>query len=254
MTAYRFVTGAVRLVVAVAIVAATVVTLSSSISSWADAGYRDLATLYVNFFSYFTIESNLAAAVVLAVGAVLVVTRRTADPASYTVIRAAVVVYMGVTGIVYNLLLRGLAVTGGGDTPSWTNEVMHVIAPAYLLLDWVFAPGRTPVRWRHVGTILAFPLLWVAYTLIRGPLVFDQIKNMATWYPYPFLNPARSEHGYASVAIWVVIIAAVFAALAVVVVAVSHWRSRSRSRPRPRPEEVAAPHGEKYAENPRDGG
>lgn len=220
MTPVRIVTGVVRIVVAAAIVAATLVTLGSSIAAWDAAGYRDLATLYVNFFSYFTIESNIAAAVVLAVGAVIVVRRDRPDPVPYTVLRAAVVVYMGVTGIVYNLLLRGIAVTGGGDTPAWTNEVMHVIGPAYLILDWLLAPGRTPIRWRHIGTILVFPLVWVAYTLVRGPLVYDQVKKVTGWYPYPFLNPA---HGVGSVVFWVIVIAVVFAGLAALVIGVSHW-------------------------------
>ncbi|WP_025156475.1 Pr6Pr family membrane protein [Leifsonia aquatica] len=225
-----------RIAVAAAIIAATAVTLGSSIAAWADAGYRDLATLYVNFFSYFTIESNIVAAVVLLIGAVFSLRSRLADPMWFTVLRAAIVVYMGVTGIVYNLLLRGLAVTGGGSTPDWTNEVMHVVGPAYMILDWLLAPGRAPVRWRHIGTILVFPLVWVAYTLVRGPLVFDQLKLVHHWYPYPFLNPVN---GYGSVAVWVVIIALVFASLAALVVGVSHWWRLDRRGDRDPAQEAA---------------
>lgn len=226
---------AARVAMGIAIIAATIVTYQGSSGYWAEAGFADLGTLNLNFFSYFTIESNLLAAVVLLIGAGFAVWNRLPDPAWFAVVRACATTYMAITGLVYNLLLRGLPVTGGGDAQPWTNEVMHVIAPAFLVVDWLIAPGRRRLEWRRVWVVLAFPIAWVAYTLLRGPLVYDQVKEVQTWYPYPFLNPARQDDGYLGVAFWVLVIALAFAVVATLVVWVS------RTWPRAASTAVAAP-------------
>ena len=220
-----------RVAVAIAIAAATTTTYVVAAAEWDRAGYADRATLITNFWSYFTILSNVSAVIVLLIGA-WVLLRGGDDPGWFSVLRASVVTYMAVTGIVYNLLLRGIAVTGAGEGQAWTNEVMHVIGPLYLVLDWLFAPGRRAIDWRHVWTVLAFPILWVVYTLIRGPLVYDQVKVQWTWYPYPFLNPANSQTGYFSVAFYVVLIAAVFGLVAAGVIWVSRrWPDIRKGSP-----------------------
>lgn len=210
-----------RLAVASAIVAAIVGQLITSIGYWQDKGVTNIASNVVNFFSFFTVESNAASAVVLAIGAVLLILGRGNDTTVFAVTRASVVTYMVVTGIVYNLLLRGIELPQG-STLGWSNEVLHVIAPAYLLLDWIFAPGRIPLAARKIWPILVFPILWVVYTLVRGPFVVDQVFGTDFWYPYPFLNPNTSANGYFSVAFYVILIAAVIGLVAAGVL----WISR----------------------------
>lgn len=207
----------VRLATSAGIVAAVLVTLAGSVDSWDEANYPDKGTLWVNFFSYFTILSNLAAAVLLLVGAArLLLARPNPEPTWLSGTRAAVATYMAITGLVYNLLLRGIEVTGGGDVPAWTNEVLHVVGPIVVVADWLFAPDRRPLPWRQVATILVFPILWTAYTLVRGPLVDDQVKGKDSWYPYPFLNPDNG--GYLAVTGWVLVIALAFACVAALMV------------------------------------
>lgn len=232
-TGFTITWAVLRIVMAVAIIAATIVTYQGSSASWREEGYADLATLNVNFFSYFTIESNLLAAIVLLIGAGYALAGRLPDPTWFAILRACAATYMAITGIVYNLLLRGLPVTGAGaDAHPWTNEVMHVIGPVFLVADWLFAPGRPRLDWRRVWVILAFPIAWVAYTLVRGPLVFDQVRAIETWYPYPFLNPARQENGYLGVSFWVIVIAFAFAVVAVLVVWVSRrWPRNADTDP-----------------------
>ena len=216
---------ALRLLVAGAIVAALVVTFSSSSAAWNTAGYPDRATLITNFWSFFTVESNAGAAVVLTIGAILLLTSKNpavADPRWYNLLRACIATYMTITGIVYNLLLRGVAVSGAAEDPHpWTNEVLHVIGPIYLVLDWVLAPGRRPVPWKRIAVILALPLAWTVYTLLRGPLVFDQVRERETWYPYPFLDPSLSANGYLSVGFYVIMITILFGVVGSLVVWVS---------------------------------
>lgn len=152
-----------------------------------------------NFFSFFTVDSNVLSVVVLVLGAVSLL-RTGEDGPRLAVFRVMVATYMTTTGIVYNTLLRGIDLPLGQVVP-WTNEVMHVVGPIILLLDWLVSPGRRKLDWTAIWAVVAFPLVWTVYTLIRGPIV--------GWYPYPFLNPDLAPTGYVSVAFYVVLIAGV---------------------------------------------
>ena len=230
MTAPRGAVIVGRVLGAALIVAAVIVTFAGSWATWRAQGYADRGTLVTNFFSYFTIDSNLAAAATFLIGAVLLIRRVLPEPGWFTVVRGAVVVYMTLTGVVYNLLLRGISVTAGGSEQAWTNEVVHVVAPVLVILDWLLAPGRRRLAWRSLPVMLVFPALWVSYTLIRGPRVYDQVRQLPAWYPYPFLNPASSAGGYGTVTIYVVVITVAVTLGAVGVIALSR---SSKSRPLP---------------------
>jgi hypothetical protein len=66
-----------------------------------------------------------------------------------------------------------------------SSQVLHFWLAGYVLVDWVFAPGRTPVRWRTLWLVLLYPLLWGWFTLARGQRV--------RWYPYFFLDPSQVD-------------------------------------------------------------
>src|SRR5690606_16666772 len=113
-----------------------------------------------------------------------------------------------------------------GATVPWTSEVHHVLIPVLMLADWLFAPGRRRMPWSSVGIIVIYPIVWAAYTMIRGPLVHDEVTGADYWYPYPFLNPETSANGYLSVAFYVLLIAVVIGAAGTGLVAISRGRSR----------------------------
>ncbi|HWM33886.1 MAG TPA: Pr6Pr family membrane protein [Pseudolysinimonas sp.] len=214
-----------RLLGAAAILAAIIGQLVHSASFWDAIGIGDRkGNLVVNFFSFFTIDSNVGAVVVFLLGAVLLMRRRD-DPGWFAVLRAAVTSYMAVTGIVYNMLLRGIDV-GEGAVLGWSNEVLHVVGPALVIVDWLFAPGRRRLEWSRIGAIVAFPVVWAVYTMVRGPLAYNDVAGAPTWYPYPFLNPANSPEGYVSVAFYVILIAAIIGGVGAAVI----WVSRRRPR------------------------
>ena len=198
-----------RILIPAAVVAAVIGQLVTSIGFWTDKGVTNVGSNVVNFLSFFTIESNILSAVVLLIGASLLVGRQE-DPRWYLVARLCVVTYMVTTGVVYNLLLRGIELPQG-STLGWSNEIMHVVVPIYLLVDWILAPGRRPVRWRAIWIVVIFPFVWSVYTLVRGPLVIDQVYGTDFWYPYPFMNPNVQPNGYASVAVYMLLITAVIA-------------------------------------------
>lgn len=224
-----------RVLVAAAVLAATVVSFVDSYSFWVDARFRDRTTLIVNFFSYITVETCLLAAVVLLVGAVVLARGTLPEPRWYGWLRAATVSYMVVIGVVYNVLLRGTVVTGAGAGQEWTNEVMHVVAPLALIVDWLFAPGRRRLSWAVVPGVLAFPVAWFVYTMLRAPLVYDQMKHEQVWYPYPFLDPRLADPplipgGIVAVVFYVVVMTGVFASAAWLTVLVSRRGSREKSK------------------------
>lgn len=135
-----------------------------------------------NFFSFFTIESNLLAAVILLVVGIGALVGKKARP-QFAFIRGAMTLYMVITGIVFALLLSGLEQRLQTTIP-WTNMVFHQLMPVVVLLDWVLFPPKFAFKLRHAIWWLAFPLAYLLYTLIRG--------SLTGWYPYPFLDVSQT--------------------------------------------------------------
>ena len=204
----RRVFGIIRVVAAGVIIAAIVGQLVYSLDV-----VPDVTHFLVNFFSYFTILSNALAAMALLVGAYFSFTVRR-DPPWFNLSLAAIVTYMATTGVVYNLLLRSITLEQG-RTLAWSNEVLHLIAPIYIVLVWILSPGKSPLRWSALWAIVAFPIAWAVYTMIRGPLV--------GWYPYPFLDPSQPG-GYGAVAVYVLGIAGFIGLMGCAVVGLSRTR------------------------------
>ncbi|WP_427129249.1 Pr6Pr family membrane protein [Pseudarthrobacter sp. S9] len=156
----------------------------------------------LNFFSFFTVESNFIATAALGIAGWFA--WKGESPRWLELLRGAATMYMTVTGITYSLLLSNIEV----DTAvPWINVVLHYTMPTVLVIDWLVDLPKARVSLRESLTWLAFPLLYLVYSLIRGPF--------ADWYPYPFLDP-RAE-GYGNVAIMSVLIAVVAFVLAVVI-------------------------------------
>jgi hypothetical protein len=138
-----------------------------------------------NFFSFFTIQSNILA--VCALFLLVAVPRERRSPL-FDGARSAAVLYIAITGVVFALLLSGLQ-EDLQTTTSWVDFVVHKLVPVAVVLDWIVDPPRNRLPWWTVLAWLAFPAAWLAYTLVRGAVV--------DWYPYPFVDV--SELGYAGV-------------------------------------------------------
>lgn len=140
-----------------------------------------------NFFSYFTIESNIFAAAILLLSASGLLSSK---PLLVALLRGAATLYMVVTGVVFAVLLSGYDAATLTAVP-WDNVVLHYIMPVALLVDWLIDPPSKQISFKRAIVWLAYPLVYVVYSLVRGSIV--------GWYPYPFLNPATG--GYAGIAI-----------------------------------------------------
>ena len=157
-----------------------------------------------NFFSYFTVQSNLIGIVVLAAGAAVLLNGNILSR-SFQMWRGAAVFYLLVTGIVYALLLSH-ATDAQGIMAPWIDTVLHRVMPAVMLFDWLFDRPRVAFARGLALLWLVYPLAYFAYSLIRGPIV--------KWYPYPFLDPS---HGYLKVALTSAAIAVAGALLALLI-------------------------------------
>jgi len=142
-----------------------------------------------NFFSFFTILSNVSAVVMLTM---LAFRPGRIDEQGFSVFRGAVTVYMSVTGLVYATLLGPTGIDVGLTEP-WVNWTLHIVGPLALAIDWIVhrpgveLPANAWLIW------LGFPAAYLVYTLVRGAIV--------DWYPYPFLDPGETD-GYGGVALW----------------------------------------------------
>ncbi|MEJ1922599.1 Pr6Pr family membrane protein [Microbacterium sp. KHB019] len=221
----------VRLAAAVlglaAIIRQLTLSLGNALSSETAWGGH-LPTVIANFFSYFTILSNVLAVIALVIGGLWMLrTRRTAEaePAWLATLLACASTYMIVTGIVYNLLLRNIPLAGISDV--WTNETLHVVIPLVMLADVLFAPRRRALPRGAMLTAVIFPIVWAAYTLIRANFIVGPAHGNPWWYPYPFLDP-HLQGGYLGVVAYIVGIAVAIIAIAAFVVWVGRRRGASR--------------------------
>ncbi len=201
-----------RLVIAIAITAATIDQVRLATSAAASVGI-DGATAVLRLLGFFTVQSNVLAAAVLVWAAVraLAARNRTADPPVLAVSLAAVTTYMLITGLVYNIVLRGVGDIG--IMLGWSNDMHHIIGPAFMLLDLIIGSGRRTLRWQALLGVLAYPLAWVAVALALGPFLISPSTGTTPWYPYPFLDPTSTTGGYLGVTVWMIGIAVVIAAL-----------------------------------------
>jgi hypothetical protein len=128
-----------------------------------------------------------------------------------------VTLYLAITGIVYALLLSDVDVQLSGR---WMNATLHEILPLFLLVDWIVFPPWPRASYPKALGWLAFPLAFVAYSLILGPIV-DR-------YPYPFLD--RRPHGYLHVVWMSVLIGLGMVVLALGIMWVGRQRLAAQSR------------------------
>lgn len=146
-------------------------------------GIAFVASLHVLsiYFSYFTVLSNILITIVFLSFGI----QKKATALAHTLFAPAVL-YMTITGIVFWTILRNNHL----QTVPWINIVLHGVMPIAALTAWILFTEKRTAPLKNTFLWLLFPVLFVCYTLIRGPFVH--------WYPYPFLNP-ETTGGYLKV-------------------------------------------------------
>ena len=143
-----------------------------------------------NFFSFFTVQVNILVFITFVLSALVLASGK--QQRWLDILRSVTTVYILVVGIGFAILLSGLENVALTAVP-WDNTVLHYIIPVAVLLDFIIDRPKKKISFKTGLLWIAFPILYVLYSLIRGALV--------GWYPYPFLNPELKGFGAVAVTV-----------------------------------------------------
>jgi len=142
--------------------------------TFAGQGTKQLLVRGINFFGYFTIQTNLLVAVVAGFS---VFGRRRPSAG----LRSATLLYILVTAVVYVSVL-----TTSWAPRGWSflaNVFLHYATPLLYLLFWfVHCDTERPAKW-FVWRVLVYPAVYLLFILGKGFWLGS--------YPYPFMDVSR---------------------------------------------------------------
>ena len=167
----------------------------------------------INYFSFFTILTNL----LLAVGLSCFLLKPASRIGRFfwrPAVRTGLALYIGVVGAVYMLVLRELWNPQG--LQKMADVLLHELVPALYVVYWALFVSRVRLAWSNVWLWLIYPAVYLFYTLVRG--VFRG------WYPYPFVDVQAI--GYGRVAWNAAGLLVVFVLAGAAMVAIGRWRTR----------------------------
>jgi len=133
-------------------------------------------------FMYFTIQSNIALAIICAVGFVLLILNRPISKVWY-VIKFAGTVSITLTGVVFAVML---APTLGAKAWNIQNVLTHVCVPLLSVIDFFLTCSGTGLKKKNVFYVLIPPLMYAIYAGIGYVCGWE--FSPGTNYPYFFLN------------------------------------------------------------------
>lgn len=169
----------------------------------------------IQFFSFFTIQTNMLIALLLTISFARPQAEQFLTRPS---VKSALASYIIIVGVVYAVMLRHLWDPQGLQFVA--DRVLHDAIPFLYPLYWlVFLPKGT-LRWIDPVVWLIYPIIYFAYSLLRGA-AFGV-------YPYPFIDVTRL--GYTGVSINAIVLLAAFFGLGVIFAAID-WALAGRERP-----------------------
>ncbi len=133
-------------------------------------------------FMYFTIQSNILAALMSASGLFLMLRRKEAGNALH-VIKLTGAVSITLTGLVFTFVLVPVL---KGNAWNLQNTLTHAVVPAAFVLDFMITGILSDIKRKNVFFVVIPPLLYAVYAgigYLRG-WEFSPGVN----YPYFFLN------------------------------------------------------------------
>ncbi|MCB1496137.1 MAG: Pr6Pr family membrane protein [Bauldia sp.] len=134
----------------------------------------------VNYFSYFTILSNILVAATLTAAA-LAPDSRVGRFLLRPPVAMATMVYITVTALTYYVMLASLYRLEG-----WArhfDHILHYAMPPAFLLFWLVAVPKGGLRFGAIVWVLVPPFVYGAWTLLHGAL--------SGFWPYPFVDAAK---------------------------------------------------------------
>jgi hypothetical protein len=132
----------------------------------------------INYFSYFTTETNLLIALMLTIFCARPQAEQFLTRPS---VQSALVVYIIIVGVVYAVLLRNLWDPHGLQLLA--DMVLHDAMPFLYPLYWLVFLPKGSLRWSDPAWWLVYPVLYFLYSMLRGAAYGT--------YLYPFLDVAQ---------------------------------------------------------------
>jgi len=217
----RKISGVIQLAIAIAIT----ISITWQISSRVVAGFWRPE----EYFSYVTIQMCILTALICFVTAWQTFVSKK-DAKWVTIARFCVVTYMVIVGLVYNLMLRNVPTSPDAwdyayEWPVIPNEILHVWAPIFLLIEWLMVAGSSRIRYKQVMWLWLYALAWASFTMIRG--------YSDGWWPYWFLNPTDPAiNGFGGQAIYLGAILSFMVVVGVVLIFLEQLMLRITKRAR----------------------
>jgi hypothetical protein len=169
----------------------------------------------IRFFSFFTILSNLLVALIFSMNALK-------DSNSIRIwlqkrrALTAIVTYITITGLVYHIFIAPVLHIAGAHLA--VSHMLHTLVPVMVIVYWVIFQDKRLLKWTDIPAGLVFPLIYLAYTLIRG--------GITGFYPYIFLDAGKL--GWAQVAINVVGLSLIFIFFLALYVGIAKLHTRKK--------------------------
>ncbi len=179
-----------------------------------DGAFDTVGGRVFNVFCFFTVQSN----VLVGVTSLLLAIRIERASMAFRVARLTGLVAITITAVVYHTTLRDLR-----ELEDWAlvaDGLLHTAVPILVVAGWLLFGPPGLIDRRVVWWSLAFPVAWLAFTLLRG--------EATAFYPYPFVDV--DAHGYARVLSNCALVGVLFVAVAGAALAIDRRLSRGRVR------------------------
>ncbi|MEU3528637.1 Pr6Pr family membrane protein [Streptomyces sp. NPDC038707] len=176
--------------------------------------------------SYFSVQATALLAVTMFLSATTAWRARRPLPSAVT---GAALLYAVTGALVHHLLLAHttppFSMTGTTTAPErwhaqWTAlQILHVLAPAAAVLDWLLFTPAARLRLRQTVAWLLYPLAYLAFVFTRAAFLppSDPSRRL-----YPFLDV--TSHGYRGSLANTLLLGLAIYALALLLVALDHTR------------------------------
>ena len=190
--------------------------------------FDDIKTFRWDFYVYFTNISNFLCLGVMF--AALVETVKKKDDGY--VCAAPLLKFIGMLGILLTFIVFNTMLAGAADRDPQLNWrigslLFHVVLPIMYVADWFLFYERKKCKWYYPLASIGFPLAYVLFLLIQAVILkFDSSILTPTGaktpliYPYFFVN---LETQGPMVLVWIVALAAVFAAVGYAFYGLDRW-------------------------------
>ncbi len=168
---------------ALSLILKCVVVISAAVGTYLSA--VDGINIYMSSkmaFMFFTIQSNIAIAIVCAIGAVLLL-RNKPIANGWFVFKFVFTISITLTGAVFTFMLAPIL---GEKAWSLRNVLTHVVVPLASVADFFVTGVFGDIQKKHIPYVLLPPLAYVIYATVAFIAGWEFLPGRN--YPYFFLN------------------------------------------------------------------